>query len=201
MEIDQDKFMLMKNVELLCREVVMSIGYSNYLNNLLVEEHSPSELGNDLWIYCKISCASIGILKWCSVFGSERGEKTYWEKMSLPNQDSIKNEIFTALNVDEDKWLELRTRARTLRDKFVAHNDFKDTAPNLYKDTQPFKVSASVLRDEILTCFRGIEINEKEAKEYLSQIVLVPSSELEKQVKEIYDLGVKNANKALHSDV
>lgn len=201
MKVEQEQLALMKNIELLCREVIMAIEYGRRLDDFMVEESSPDEIGNDFWIFCKNSCASIGITKWCSIFGSEKSEKTYWERASFLNKEHLKKLILETLNLSEGQWNEKRDKARRLRDKFIAHNDYKQSAPNLYKDLGPLKESATILRDELINLFKQLESDDEDSRNYLAQITLVRTSDLEVQLQAIYKLAVKNANKYSHKNV
>lgn len=199
--IDIMDLKLMKNVELLCREVVMAISYSSKLNRILIgSDDDESDIGNDIWIYCKTSCASMGIVKWCSVFGSKK-EKTHWSKLSLLDIPAIEKSIFANLKFDQAAWETLQNEALTIRDKFIAHNDFLHSAPNIYKRLEPYVTSANILRDAILACFSKCTSADPDGDDYMKAVTAVASGELSRQLAMIFEAGLKNANKALMSDV
>ena len=198
--IDQETFNLMKNVELLCRNVVMAIEYTSCLNGLLSKDPQIDNIGDDFWTYCKNSCASMGITKWCSVFGSKKIEKTYWEKIDLLNKPMILNMILDQLNLTVAEWSALRDNTLKVRDKFIAHNDFIHSVPNIFKNLVPYKLSANILRDCMLDVFSSLITDSEESNRYLNQIILIPSQELEQQIIFIYEQGVRNANKLLVTD-
>ena len=199
-EIDIENLRLMKNIEILCREVVMAISYSSKLNRLLIgSDDDDSDIGNDIWIYCKNSCASMGIVKWCSVFGSKK-EKTHWTRLNLLDLPAIEKEIFSSLNLDQATWEALQNQALTVRDKFIAHNDFLHSAPNIYKRLEPYVTSANILRDEILAHFAKYASKDPESNDYMKAVTEIPSGELDRQLTVIFEAGLKSANKALMSD-
>ena len=194
--IDSSNFALMKNIELLCRESIISIGYSSHLNDLLIDsDNEELEIGNDLWIYCKTSCASIGITKWCSVFGSKKGEKTHWEKVNLIDHSHVIKKILDEVNITGDDWLVLRDNALKVRDKFIAHNDFLHSVPNIYKNLAPYRISANIVRDSILSLLSNGAVEDIVNERYRRQVVKIPSSVLEEQIKRVFEQGVANANK------
>jgi hypothetical protein len=78
------------------------------------------ELNQDYWIMIYNNFFDIAILGWCKVFGGDI-EPTHWKRI-VDDHSHFRQNLLTALKVDQSDWETYWKDIKDYRDKFIAHH-------------------------------------------------------------------------------
>ena len=175
----------LKTAEILCREILLNV---SVLENTGHESEVKAENRNEIhrstfWTLLRNNACCMMVIRWCQVLGND-SEENHWKKLPYIDIQSTRK-IFTAIaKKNHTEWSFFHTRAIETRNFYIAHT--VSAAPNVFRDTEIFKQTASVVRENILEIYRKHENMQEYDAEYLKQVVNLPNSEIEFQVADMY---------------
>lgn len=174
--------MLVKNIELCCRDVIINLTILFQTAALEKEVVSLDEdHANSFWANLRNITLCIAVIRWNNVFGAY-SEPTHWHKLPGIDKDLVKLQLLESCQIDSSEWGAAQKAANYLRNQVIAHNQYNNPAPNPVRYLSTLFRSARCIRGIAISCLSGKYTPDTALADYVEQVSRLPNEELEEQV-------------------